>query len=55
MITIYKSLIRPHLEYAVLSSIILRKINDTNHDAYAEYMLTHPTVAKIKKINTNIY
>ena len=37
-----------------LSEILISKINNCNHDSYAEYMSANPSLAKFKGINTNL-
>ena len=41
--------------YWELSNEIFNRINDSNHDSYVNFMLTNPAIAKLKKINTNIF
>ena len=38
-----------------LSNEIFNRINDSDHDSYVNLMLTNPAIAKLKKINTNIF
>ena len=41
--------------YWELSEMLISKINDSNHSAYAEFMLANPRIAKMKNININVY
>ena len=41
--------------YWELSSMLLSKINDTNHDSYVEFMMKNPVIAKIKNVNVSNY
>ena len=41
--------------YWELSSMLLSKINDTNHDSYVDFMMENPAVAKIKNVNVLNY
>ena len=38
-----------------LSEILISKINNCNHDSYAEYMSANPSLAKFKGINTYLF
>ena len=41
--------------YWELSSMLLSKINDTNHDSYVDFMMENPVIAKIKSVNVSNY
>ena len=39
--------------YWELSDLLLTRINDTNREAYTDFMKSNPEIAKIKKVNVN--